>query len=87
MLRTDTTPSMNNIGFIADIFTLPVQKGIQLVELIWDSVITMPEAVTVSPECKAKLESRLKEFKATPEAGYSWEQVKFHLKANSWHSA
>ncbi|MDQ3583510.1 MAG: addiction module protein [Pseudomonadota bacterium] len=29
---------------------------------------------------KAELEERLKEFEANPEAGYSWEQVKSHLR-------
>jgi putative addiction module component len=46
---------MNDIS-ISDILELPVQERIRLVELIWDSVAAVPEAVEVLPELKAKLE-------------------------------
>jgi putative addiction module component (TIGR02574 family) len=78
--------TMNNIS-IADILELPVQERIRLVELIWDSVAAVPEAVTISPELKAELEVRLAEFEANPEAGYSWDQVKSRLNDGSWRSA
>ena len=71
---------------IADILELPVQERICLVELIWESVAAIPEAVKISPELKAELEARLKEFEANPEAGYSWEQVKARLKDGTWRS-
>ena len=32
---------------IADILELPVQERIRLVELIWDSVASLPEAVDI----------------------------------------
>lgn len=72
-------PNMNNIS-IADILELPAQERIRLVELIWDSVAAVPEAVEISPAQKAGLDARLAEFKANPEAGYSWDQVKSRLK-------
>ena len=77
---------MNNSS-IADILELPVQERINLVELIWDSVAAVPEAVEVSPALKAELDARLKEFQENPEAGYSWDQVKSHLKEGSWRTA
>lgn len=77
---------MNNFS-IADILELPVQERIRLVELIWDSVAAVPETVEISPELKLELEARLLEFEANPEAGYSWDQVKSHLKDGSWRSA
>ena len=77
---------MNTIT-IADILELPVQERIRLVELIWDSVAAVPEAVKISPALKIELEARLAEFVADPEAGYSWEQVKSRLKDGSWRSA
>lgn len=77
---------MNNIS-ITDILELPVQERIQLVELIWDSITAVPEAVTVSPAMKAELESRLREFESNPEEGYSWDQVKARIKDGSWRSA
>lgn len=76
---------MKNIS-IADILQLPVQERIRLVELIWDSVAAVPEAVDISPELKAELEARLAEFEENPDAGFSWEQVKSHLNDGSWRS-
>ncbi len=77
---------MNNIS-IADILELPVQERIRIVELIWDSVAAVPEAVEISPALKAELEARMKEFEANQEAGYSWDEVKARLKDGSWRSA
>ena len=71
---------------VAEILELPVQERIRLVELIWESIAAVPEAVEVTPEIKAELEKRLKEFEANPEAGYSWEQVKSHLRNGTWRS-
>ena len=76
---------MNHIS-IADILELPVQERIRLVELIWDSVAAVPDAVEISPALKAELEARLKDFEANPETGFSWEQVKARLKDGSWRS-
>jgi putative addiction module component (TIGR02574 family) len=72
---------------IAEILELPVQERIRLVELIWESVAAIPEAVKVSPELKVDLEERLRQFEADPEAGYSWDEVKARLKDGSWRSA
>lgn len=77
---------MNNIS-IADILELPIQERIRLVELIWDSVAAVPEAVQISPALKAELETRFAEFEANTESGYSWDQVKSRLKDGSWRSA
>jgi putative addiction module component (TIGR02574 family) len=82
----DTVSVMNNIS-ITDILELPVQERIRLVELIWDSVAAIPEAVEVSPELKAELELRMIEFEKNPEAGYSWDQVKSRLKDGSWRTS
>ncbi|MGH8514507.1 MAG: addiction module protein [Gammaproteobacteria bacterium] len=49
---------------IAEILELPVQERIRLVELIWESIAAVPEAVEVTPEIKAELEERLKECAA-----------------------
>lgn len=84
--KEGTMSNMNSIS-IADILELPVQERIRLVELIWDSVAAVPEAVEISPALKAELEARLKDFEANPEAGYSWDQVKSRLKDGSWRSA
>ena len=77
---------MSNIS-VAEILALPVQERINLVELIWDSVAAVPQAIEVSPEIQADLAARLVEFERDPESGYSWDQVKEKLKSGSWRSA
>lgn len=77
---------MNQIS-VADILQLPVQERIQLVEVIWESIAAFPHAVEVSPELKTELEARLADFERNPEAGYSWDQVKAHLRSGSWRTA
>lgn len=72
---------------VAEILELPVQERIRLVELIWDSIAAVPEAVEISPELKAELAERLREFDADPDSGYSWEQVKSLLRSGAWRSA
>lgn len=42
---------------VAEILQLSIQERIRLVELIWDSIAAIPEAVEVAPELKAELES------------------------------
>ena len=72
---------------VAEILDLTLQERIWRVDLIWESIAAVPEAVEVTSELKADLEARLKEFEANPEAGYSWEQVKLHLRNGTWRSA
>ena len=77
---------MNQIS-VADILGLPVQERIQLVEVIWESIAAFPNAIEVSPELKTELDARLADFERNPEAGYSWDEVKAHLKSGSWRTA
>ncbi|MGQ0657520.1 MAG: addiction module protein [Chromatiales bacterium] len=72
---------------ISEILELSVQERIRLVELIWDSIAAVPEAVDVSPALRNELEQRLKEFEADPEAGFSWDEVKSQLRSGAWRSA
>ena len=72
---------------VADILELPVQERIQLVEVIWESIAAVPHAIEVSPELKTELEARLADFEQNPDGGYSWDQVKAHLKSGSWRTA
>ena len=57
------------------------------VEVIWEGIAAVPQALEVSPELKADLAARLAEFERNPETGYSWDQVKAHLKNGSWRTA
>jgi putative addiction module component (TIGR02574 family) len=72
---------------VADILELPVQERIQLVEVIWESIAAVPQAIEVSPQLKTELQERLADFERNPEAGYSWDQVKVHLRSGLWRTA
>ena len=72
---------------VADILELPLQERIQLVEVIWESIAAFPNAIEVPPELKTELNARLADFTENPEAGYSWDQVKAHLKNGTWPTA
>ena len=68
---------------VVDTLELPVQEGSQFGEVIWESIAAFHDAIEVSPELKTELQARLADFERHPEAGYSWEQVKAHLKSGS----
>lgn len=72
---------------VADILGLPIQERIHLVEMIWESIAAVPQAIEVTPEVRADLQDRLVEFQRDPEAGYSWDDVKAQLKNGSWRTA
>ena len=76
---------MNNIS-LADILELSVQERIRLVELIWDSVAAVPDAVEISPQLKEELQARLLDFEENSDSGYSWDQVKARIKDGSWRT-
>ncbi|HEU0201973.1 MAG TPA: addiction module protein [Burkholderiaceae bacterium] len=72
---------------VAEILELPVADRIRLVELIWDSTATVPEAVPVSDELKAELERRLAEFEADPEVEQPWDEVRKRIVQGTWRDA
>ena len=53
-------------------------------DMNWESIAALPEAIEVSPELMSELSARLADFERDPEAGYSWDQVKTQLKNGSW---
>jgi len=72
---------------VAEILELPVAERIRLVELIWDSIAAVPEAVPLSDELKAELDRRLAEFEADPEAGSPWEEVRTRILRGTWRTS
>jgi putative addiction module component (TIGR02574 family) len=71
---------------VTEILELPVDERIRLVELIWESIAAVPEAVPVSDELKAELDRRLAEFEADPEAGSPWEEVRERIVQGRWRT-
>jgi putative addiction module component (TIGR02574 family) len=72
---------------LAEILKLPAQERIQLVELVWESIATVPEALSIPPSLQVELEQGLAEARANPEGGFSWEQVKQAARDGSWRTA
>jgi putative addiction module component (TIGR02574 family) len=71
---------------VAEILELPIAERIRLVELIWDSIAAVPEAVPLSDELKAELERRLAEFEANPNADSPWEEVRRRIAQGTWRN-
>lgn len=72
---------------VAEILELPIEERIRLVEIIWDSIAAVPEAVALPDEWKAELERRLAEFEADPESGSPWDEVRSRIIKRSAESA
>lgn len=71
---------------VTQILELPVVERIRLVELIWESIAAVPEAVPVSDELKVELDRRLAEFEADPEAGTPWDEVRARIVQGRWRT-
>jgi putative addiction module component (TIGR02574 family) len=71
---------------VAEILELPVAERIRLVELIWDSIVAVPEAVSIPDELRAELDRRFAEFEANPEAGSPWEEVRKRIVQGTWRT-
>jgi putative addiction module component (TIGR02574 family) len=59
-----------------DILNLSISERIQLVEDIWDSIVEMPEAVTLTDDQKRELDNRLDAYHRDPNKGSPWEEVR-----------
>ncbi|WP_017325581.1 addiction module protein [Synechococcus sp. PCC 7336] len=62
-----------------DIDQISIAERIQLAEDLWDSILSTPEAVTVTEPQQQELDRRLGQYSQTPEAGSSWQVVKERL--------
>jgi putative addiction module component (TIGR02574 family) len=61
---------------IKDVLELSPAERILLVEEIWDSIATVPEAVELTDAQRQELDARLEEYHRDPKAGSPWEVVK-----------
>lgn len=63
-----------------DILNLSISERIQLVEDIWDSIASVPEAVHLSEEQKVELDKRLDDYHADPAKGSPWDVVRDRIR-------
>jgi putative addiction module component (TIGR02574 family) len=60
----------------ADALELPISERIQLVTEIWDSIAECPDKIELTDATRELLRKRLAAYRANPEAGSPWEDVK-----------
>jgi putative addiction module component (TIGR02574 family) len=65
---------------ISDLLELSISERIQLVEDLWDSIATVPEAVMLTEAQKEELDRRLDAYHKNPDAGSPWESVKERIR-------
>ncbi len=59
----------------ADALALSIPERIQLVEDIWDTIATEPEAIELTEEEKRVIDERLEAYHRNPDLGSPWEDV------------
>lgn len=59
---------------------LSVPERIQLVEDIWDTIVDIPEKISLTNKQKAELDIRLKAYEKNPDEGSSWEEVRKRIR-------
>jgi putative addiction module component (TIGR02574 family) len=60
----------------ADTLELPISERIKLVAEIWDSIAECPEQIELTDETRQLLRKRLAAYRANPNAGSPWAEVK-----------
>jgi putative addiction module component (TIGR02574 family) len=63
-----------------DILNLSISERIQLVEDIWDSIVELPEAITLTDDQKRELDNRLDAYHRDPHKGSPWEEVRQRIQ-------
>ena len=67
---------------VAEALKLSVPERIQLVEDIWDSVASVPEAVPLTDAQRRELDRRLAAHRNNPRPGSPWSEVKKRIRAS-----
>ena len=66
---------------MANILRLDVSERIQLVEDVWDSIASVPEAMPLTDKQKQELDRRLTAYHDDPSLGSPWKEVKKRILA------
>ena len=70
---------MSTSSLPPDIRTLPVDTRLDLVTMIWDSILEDEAQIALTDAQKAELDRRLAAHAAEPDRGASWQEVKAKL--------
>ena len=58
-----------------DTLELSIPERIQLVEDVWDTIVTEAEAVELTEDEKKVIDERLEAYHRNPDSGSPWEDV------------
>lgn len=61
---------------ISEALTLPAADRLDMIEQLWDCLAAAPETLEVTDAQRQKLDRRIQEMDANPDAGIAWEDVK-----------
>lgn len=65
----------------AEALDLPISERIQLVTEIWDSIAEFPDEIELTPSTLELLAKRLAAYRANPEEGSPWQEVKQRISS------
>ena len=68
-------------AILNDALKLNVSERMQLVQDIWDSIASFPEALELTEAQRTELDRRLQAYYSNPQEGASWEELKARLTA------
>jgi putative addiction module component (TIGR02574 family) len=59
---------------------LPLEDRLELLFQLWDQLLDDGWRPTLDDELKAELDRRWANFRANPESGLTWDQVRAHVR-------
>ena len=65
---------------IEEILNLSIKKRLELIEEIWDSIASNPEAVPLTSAQRRELDRRKREHRRDPSAAKPWSEVRDRLQ-------
>ncbi len=68
---------------VSEILKLSVPERIQLAEDIWDSLLEVPDAISLTEDQKRDLDRRLESYHLNPQQGSPWQEVKDRIRQRS----
>ena len=68
-----------NAPDFADLARLPIPQRLKLLEDRWDTLLADPGAVEIPDWHRTILDERLAAYRANPDAGIPWEQIRQRL--------
>jgi len=73
---------MTQSEIASEIKQLTVVERLLIVQEIWDSIVADQEALPISEAQRDELDKRLEAYRAAPQEGSSWEEVKGRVVGN-----